>query len=160
MWQEAGAMAHEGDIVQLWDTTNNHTAGVLAGVERGARVIVSPGQKSYLDMKENADEPWGQDWAGPLPFRTALEWNPRTALEGLDPRAVIGVEACVWAEYIRTREQLFEKLLPRLTAIAEVAWTGSGDDKWEEFSRRVTSLTELWDAKRLTWHRSEGVDWK
>jgi hexosaminidase len=66
----------------------------------------------------------------------------------------------VWAEYIRTREQLFEKLLPRLTAIAEVAWTGSGDDKWEEFSRRVTSLTELWDAKRLTWHRSEGVDWK
>lgn len=160
MWQEAGAMAHEGDIVQLWDTTNNHTEGVLAGIERGARVIVSPGQKSYLDMKENADEPWGQDWAGPLPFRTALEWNPRTALEGLDPRSVIGVEACVWAEYIRTREQLFEKLLPRLTAIAEVAWTGSGDDKWEEFSRRVTSLTELWDAKRLTWHRSEGVDWK
>ena len=45
------------------------------------------------------------------------------------PENIIGIQACVWSELIRTDEQMQEMLLPRLLAVAERSWHKA---QWED----------------------------
>ncbi len=85
-------------------------------------VLLSPASRTYLDLKYDADFPLGLEWAGHLPLRQAYEWDPLDALD-LPDGSLLGVEACLWTETVRSRDDLAALLLPRLAAVAEVAWS-------------------------------------
>jgi hexosaminidase len=157
-WQEVAAVPlPAGSVVQLWDTRAD-PAPVVAAARAGARVLLSPAERVYLDMRYVPDHPLGQDWAGCVEVRDSYEWDPATAVPGLDPAAVIGVEAAIWTETLRTRDEVTAMLLPRLAAVAEVAWSGPGD--WESFRDRVAPHAAAWDRDGLAWHPSPQVDWQ
>ena len=157
-WQEAADLLGPGDVVQVWDERLDLTP-VVAASRRGVQVLVSPATHAYLDMKEDATSPTGLTWAGMTSLREALEWDPRRVVAGVEREAIIGVEACVWTETIRTFDELTTMLLPRLAAVADVAWTGSGVGCWRSFRERVPALAREWTRAGLAWRRSPGVDW-
>ena len=101
----------------------------------------------------------GQDWAGYVDVRDAYDWDPATVLPGVDPAAVIGVEAAVWTETLRTFDDLMTMLLPRLAAVAEVAWSAPDRRDWEGFRVRLAGQAAPWDALGLAWYRSSQIDW-
>jgi len=75
-WHQIGAVQHSPDrVVQYWGTTTSD-AKVSNAVSQGARVVMSPANKAYLDMKYNAQTPLGLSWAGYIEVQTAYEWNP------------------------------------------------------------------------------------
>ncbi len=157
-WQEvAAAPLPAGTVVQLWDTRAD-TAPVVAAAQAGARVLMSPADHAYLDMQYVPGHPLGQDWAGYVELRDAYEWDPAATIPGLDPAAVIGVEAAIWTETLRTRDDVTSMLLPRLAAVAEVAWSSSVG--WESFRDRVAPHAAAWDRAGLAWHASPQVDWR
>ncbi len=158
-WQEAADLLKPGDVVQVWDRSIGYQ-GVLDAAARGVRVLQSPGNRAYLDMKYDPSTPIGLSWAGTFEVREALEWDPLDTVPGLAPSAVIGVEACLWTETLRTRDDLTYMLLPRLAAFAEVARHGSGIGRWEQFRGRLPALARGWSERGLAWHRSQGVDWQ
>jgi hexosaminidase len=51
-------------------------------------------------------------------------------------------------------------LLPRLAAIAEVAWTRPELRDWEDFRARIVGQGPFWDRLGLSWYRSPQVDWR
>lgn len=157
-WQEiAAAPLPPGTVVQLWDMRAD-PAPVVAAARAGARVLLSPADRVYLDMAYEPGHPLGQDWAGCIELRDSYEWDPERAVPGLDPAAVVGVEAAIWTETLRTRDDVTSMLLPRLAAVAEVAWSAAGD--WEAFRERVASHAAAWDRAGLAWHASPQVDWR
>lgn len=158
-WQEAAEVLGPGDVVQVWDERQDLSA-VRAAASRGVGVLLSPASRTYLDMKYDEDFPLGLTWAGTSELRDCLEWDPYAVVPGLDPAAVVGVEACLWTETVRTRDELTTMLLPRLAAVADVAARGSGVGRWEEFRARVAPLGRGWTGEGLVWHRSPGVDWQ
>ena len=156
-WQEAAAAPlPPGSVLQYW-LERADPAPLLAAVDAGARVVMSPASRVYLDIKHTPDDELGQDWAGHTELRDAYEWDPATYLPGLDPAAVAGVEATVWTETLRTLDDVTSMLLPRLAAVAEVAWS-SGTD-WEDFRARVAQHAAAWDRLGLAWYASPQVDW-
>lgn len=158
-WQEgARAPLPAGSLVQYWDERADADV-VTAAAAAGARVLLSPASRAYLDMKYDATTPVGLDWAGHIDLRHAYDWEPLAVLPDVEPGAVAGVEAAVWAETIRTPEDLFFLLLPRLAAFAEVAWSAPTMRDWSDFAARVAALGPRWDAAGLSWGRVAGVDW-
>lgn len=157
-WQEAAGLLGEGDMVQVWDERQD-PAPVVEAARRGVGVILSPASRTYLDAKYSEDFPLGLTWAGTSELRDCLEWDPRGAVAGLDPACITGIEAAVWTETLRTREDLTTMLLPRLAAVADVAQRGSGVGRWEEFRDRVAPMARRWEDMGVAWHRSPGVDW-
>lgn len=144
-WQEAAPVLEEGEYLQVWDERQD-LSGVVEAARRGVRIIASPATRVYLDMKYADDERLGLTWAGTTTLREAYEWDPRALFEGLDPAAVHGVEACIFTETIETQDELLYMLMPRLAAVAEVAWAGTGigtEGQWESFEARVR-VRELW----------------
>jgi len=67
-WHEAGAADHlaAGTIGQYWGFTtpvDGSAETIRSFVARGGRIILSPADAVYLDMKPDADFPLGLTWA-------------------------------------------------------------------------------------------------
>ena len=157
-WQEAAEALEPGDIVQVWDERLDF-GQVRAAAERGVRVLLSPATRVYLDQKYHEGFPLGLSWAGTFDLREAFEWDPFEIVADIERDSVIGIEACLWTETIRSTHDLTMMLLPRLAAVAEIAWRGSGIGRWDSFVDDVTALSRGWDARRIAWYRSPGIDW-
>lgn len=159
-WQEAAAAPlPPSTIYQFWDMRPEATS-VSDAVGGGAKVIMSPGNHAYLDMKYGEGEALGQDWAGLLELENSYKWDPARQLEGVGEGEVLGVEAAVWTETIHNLDDLTYMLLPRIVAVAELGWSPKEALNWGSFVTRVAPHGSVWDALGLSWHRSPGVAWE
>jgi len=159
-WQEvAGADLGPGAIVQLWDQRED-PARVVAAVEAGAGLLLSPARRVYLDMKYDESSALGLDWAGTTGLRDAYDWDPLTVVPGVPAERIVGIEAAVWTETLRTADDLFSMLLPRLAAVAEVAWSAPERIGWDGFAARVPRLARRWSDAGLAWHPVDEVEWR
>jgi len=155
-WQEAArAPLPPGSILQFWDDRDERgeIGAVVAAAAAGARVVLSPAARLYLDTRYDADFPIGQDWAGYLTLRDAYDWEPATLLP-IPADQVLGIEAALWTETVRTRQDLFLMLLPRLAAVADVAWAAPEVRSWSAFLERLPRLGSRWDDAGLPWYRA------
>ena len=158
-WQEiAHGEVDPGTVVQYWDPRED-PAPFVAAARRGARLLLSPASRVYLDMKYDAATRLGLHWAGHVELSDAFDWEPDDVVAGVPPDAVVGGVAAGWTETLSTPEDLFTMLLPRLAAVAEVAWSDRDRRDWEGFRRRVAGLAPGWDRDGFAWYRSPQVDW-
>ena len=159
MWQEgANGPIEPGTLLQYWDPKADPEPFVRAA-DAGARYIISAAQHAYLDMKYTPDHPLGLHWAAYVELRDAYDWEPESVVAGLPADAVEGVSAAVWTETLATRDELFSMLLPRLPAVAEVAWTAPERKDWEAFRARIAAHAPAWRALGWAYHPTPQVDW-
>ena len=136
-WNEVahgGGVPPENTILMAWE---NPLVGIELA-ERGYDVIMTPGQAYYLDMVQGKD--WlenGAGWAGPVPPEKTYGYEA----EGDFPEALRdrmrGVQSCIWCEHFTTTQWFNDLVFPRLSAVAEAAWTQRAQKDWLRFSRQV-----------------------
>ena len=154
-WSEIGeAELLPGTIAQLWIS-----AGYQNARQQGARIILSPANKTYLDMKYDASSPLGLDWAGLISVKDAYDWEPASYMEGLEERDILGLEAPLWTETILTMRDIEYMAFPRLPGIAELAWSPKGQS-WQEYRQRLASHGRHMEAMGINFFRSPEVDWE
>ena len=89
-WEEiARARLKPTTIAQAWATDTV----AAAAVKYGAKVILSPGKRTYLDMKYDANTELGLKWAALIEVRDAYDWDPATYMKGVTESNIAGVEA-------------------------------------------------------------------
>jgi len=145
-------------VPQYWGTTTSN-AVVQAAAARGAKVLMSPANKAYLDMKYNASTPLGLSWAGFIEVQDAYNWNPGTHLSGVPESAVRGVEAPLWTETIVTPAHIDFMAFPRLAVIAELGWSPWSTHNWDAFKVRLGAQGSRWTAQGIDFYRSPQVPW-
>jgi hexosaminidase len=160
-WEEiASAPLGTGSVVQYWNTMNERGHDLArAAVAQGAQLIMSPADRVYLDMKYDASTPLGQEWAGHVEVRDAYDWDPATLVDAVGEDAILGVEAPVWTETLRTMHDVETMLFPRLCAVAEVAWTPQAARDWDDFRARVAKQAPRWETAGVAYTRSPQIDW-
>ncbi|MEU6074654.1 beta-N-acetylhexosaminidase [Micromonospora sp. NPDC047074] len=158
-WHQIAPVPHaEGRVLQWWGTKGDDPATADA-VHRGARLVLSPGNHAYLDMKYAPDTPIGHDWAGMIDVHRAYDWDPGTHLTGVPAAAVLGVEAPLWTESITSRAEVEFMLFPRLPAIAELGWSPRSTHDWAGFRDRLAGHGPRWDAAGIAFHRAPEIPW-
>jgi N-acetyl-beta-hexosaminidase len=155
-WEEIG-MAHlrPTSIAQQWKSDS-----ALLALRQGAKLILSPANKTYLDMKYNAGTELGLDWAARIELRSAYDWDPVTYLKGVEESSVVGVEAPLWSETVQNITGAEYLMMPRLPAIAEVGWSASSVRDWESFRRRIAAHSARWRLLGVNYYPSPQVDWQ
>jgi hexosaminidase len=113
----------------------------------------------YIDMKYTKDTELGLRWAGFIDVRKAYDWDPRSTLKGFNTSRLIGLEAPLWAETVRNVTAVEYLMMPRLPAIAEVAWSPTSARQWESFRRRVAAHGQRWNLLGINYHRDPGIPW-
>lgn len=162
VWHEAAQAAlPPGTVVQYWGTTGQTEAVELAhaAVAQGAELVLSPGDRTYLDMKYDEDTRHGLSWAGYVPVSAAYDWDPATLIPGVDESSILGVESALWTETTADSAALDHMAFPRLVSIAEIGWSPAGARQWEDHRRRLAAYGRRWDALGVGYYRSPEVDW-
>lgn len=134
----------------------NKSATIMSwrGVEPGSKatetghdVIMSPTTYCYFDyyQSENKDkEP--MCIGGYLPVSKVYEFD--AAPESLSETAkkhILGVQANLWTEYVSTTNMVEYMILPRMAALSEVQWTPVARKNFDEFVKRETHMTNIYD---------------
>ncbi len=167
-WHEAGAAAPHPDTVgQYWgfvEPVGDSAERTRAFATGGPKVILSPADAVYLDMKFDAASPLGLTWArGVTSARRAYEWEPAAVVPGVGDDDILGVEAPLWSETARDLDDLDALAFPRIAAAAEAAWsprTGTHPDRtWTSFRARVAGLAPLWRALGIRFTLLNEIDW-
>lgn len=138
----------EGDvsktaIVMSW----RGKKGGIEGAKRGNEVVMVPNDYAYFDYyqaKPVENEPFGI--GGYVPVEKVYSLDPTEGLTPEEGEKIIGVQANLWAEYIKTFSHAQYMLLPRMAAIAEVGWTPLARKDYDNFLKRAKLMTQRYEA--------------
>ena len=75
-------------------------------------------------------------------------------LSELEKGHILGAQGNLWTEYVQTPDRAQYRVLPRMSALSEVLWSGPGKNTYEDFYKRLGSLVERFDE--LDWTHSPG----
>ena len=154
-WEEVGhARLRATSLAQQWKSDS-----ISPAVRQGALLIMSPATKAYLDMKYTPATELGLDWSGFVELRTAYDWNPATYMKGVSEQAITGVEAALWTETVQNMTAAQYLVMPRLPAIAEVAWSPQSAREWESFRTRLAAHAARWRLIGINYYASPQVAW-
>ena len=131
------------------------TKGGIEAARMGNDVIMTPSNYCYLDWYQTADPAGNAEplaIGGWLPLRQCYSFDPYDQLTLEQRKYIKGVQCNLWTEYIPDYKQIQHQLLPRLAAIAEVAWSEDGRTDYDCFVQRVkTSLLPLYNARNYNY---------
>ena len=154
-WEEIGAARlRPTTLAQQWKSDSTQLA-----IRQGAKIIFSPANKAYLDMKYTPATELGLEWAARVELRTAYDWDPVMYSKGVQESSVAGVEAALWSETVQNITAAEYLMMPRLPALAEVGWSAATVRDWESFRRRIASHAPRWRLLGVNYYPSPQVEW-
>jgi hexosaminidase len=162
-WEEiVQAPLRPGTLAQHWSPATGSEPGTeLArqAVAQGVKLVMSPANHAYLDMKYDPSTPLGLSWAGFVEARDSYEWDPATLVDGVGEQNVIGVESALWSETLEDIDDIEFMAFPRLPGLAEIGWSPRQGRGWDEYRVRLAAQGPRWEAQGVDFYRSPQVQW-
>ncbi|WP_202841354.1 family 20 glycosylhydrolase [Luteimonas saliphila] len=114
------------------------TEGGIAAARAGHDVVMTPWDKLYLDYLQtmSPNEPPGRPTQ--VTLQTVYDFEPVPEVLTAEQRKhILGVQANVWTEHMRTWPRVQHALFPRVAALAESAWSPAGRKDYADFLTRL-----------------------
>lgn len=141
-------------VAQQW-----HSDSARNALQSGAKLVMSPAKKVYLDMKYTANTELGLTWAAIIEIRDSYDWDPATYIMGVTEADIVGVEAPLWSETIRNITAAQYLAMPRLPSVAEVGWSPQSARRWEDFRVRLAAHAPRWRLLGINYYASPQIPW-
>jgi hexosaminidase len=171
-------------VAQFWDNADPAGPGgdtARVAVRKGMQVVMSPASHTYLDMRQFPGSPLGLDWAGILDVSDFYNWSGSTSdpgsyipartadgvtLPAVTDADILGVEAAIWTETLRTIQDVEFQAFPRLPATAEIGWSPGYDPAaapertLSSFEVRLAARGAAWQVRNQNFYASPQVPWR
>lgn len=122
--------------------------GGIAAARSGHDVIMVPNQFLYLDYYQGNPAKQPESIGGKVTLRKVYSYDPHTdSLTAEQQKHILGVQANIWREFMQTTEHVEYMLLPRMFALAEIAWSPREKKDWLDFRRRVDAHFPMLKAR-------------
>ena len=112
--------------------------GPVEAANNANKVIMAPGNPLYFDAFPDKNSLYNVYHFNPYPDSLDIQVK----------RNIIGIQACVWTERIPSEKRADYMTMPRMTAMAEVAWTDKPTD-YVSYLERLKSHYHRWDLMRI-----------
>jgi hexosaminidase len=135
--------------------------GGIAAAQAGHHVVMSPGFALYFDHYQG--EPEGEPVAigGNTPLKKVYEYDPAPAsLSQEEMSYILGAQANLWTEYIKTTQQAEYMAYPRALALAEVVWSPKENRDWDNFVQRLPHQFVLLDRQNINYRKPKPEELK
>ena len=138
----------EGATVMSW----RGTKGGIKAVEKGFDVVMSPNTYCYIDYyqtKERDKEPYRIGKY--LPAEKVYGYEPMEGMPAEGEEHIYGVQANLWAEFLKTPEDMEYQLLPRMSAVTEVQWCAADNKDWDRFRASLDHMARIYEQLGFTY---------
>jgi hexosaminidase len=131
-----------GAVVMSWRGVN----GAIAAAAAGHDTVLSPAPTLYLDNRQGAgpNEPPGRGQV--ITLRDIYDFDPLPGTLHDERQTLLGVQANLWTEHVRTEQQAAYMTWPRAAALAEIGWSPAERLDWEGFVARLPAEFDRYRA--------------
>ena len=144
-----------GVYAQHWASVKN----AQLAVKQGSKILMSPAVKAYVDMQYDSTTTPGLHWAAYIEVDSAYNWDPAKLIPGVAKENILGVEAALWSETIKTMSDIEYMVFPRLPGYAEIGWSPASSRSWDEYKLRLAAHGEKFKALGINYYHSPRVPW-
>lgn len=146
-WDEiASTKIPAANMIIFWWRQNKPEA-LKEAIDNGYKVVLCPRIPFYFDFVQDSAHVAGRRWSGRFSdLRTIYEYSVDQYPDIIRQRhrdQVLGVQANIWTERIASDARLEYMLFPRITALAESAWTKSDGRDYSVFMKERLSRHQL-----------------
>ena len=143
--QTGGGLPGEA-VVMSW----HGASGAATAAAAGHDAILAPAPTLYFDNWQavGANQPPGRGFLVPLKDVYAFEPMPAGA-DAATAGHILGLEAALWSEHIRTFDQLQAMAFPRAAALAEVGWSAPERRDYDGFLQRLPAEMSRYETLGL-----------
>lgn len=138
-WDEATGAGLPVDSTIIFWWRHDKPEQLSKALNKGYNVVLCPRIPLYFDFVQDSSDIDGRRWNG--------DFNPLVQVYDFSvdslPTAkhhsqqILGIQAGLWTETIQTKKRLEYMLFPRITALAEAAWTDEKNRNYEGYLRRL-----------------------
>ncbi len=140
-------------VVQWW--LHLRPEALDLAIKKGHRVIISPTNYLYFDYPNYVGEPgapWEGNDNGPNSVELIYQWEPIPDTYTPQQEAqVLGLQANLWTEFIKTNDYYEYMIFPRLSALAEIAWSPKGEKDLDDFRKRIEIQCQRYAAMGINY---------
>lgn len=150
-WDEIleGGLAPEATVMS-W----RGEAGGIAAAKMGHDVVMTPGNPLYFDHYQAGPQGEPMAFGGFNTLRKVYDYDPvPKELNAEQAKHILGAQANLWAEFIKTRSHVEYMVLPRMAALSEINWTPSGQKDFSDFRNRLQSHFVAYDQLGLNYSK-------
>ncbi len=157
-WEEITQIKlSSGSIVQHWNFGDGNVPNAL---QQGVRLIMSPVDRSYINLKYDPSTQLGPDVGLFLNVETAYDWDPLTVVSGVTEKDILGIEAPLWTETLQSMADIEYMTFPRLLGFAEIGWTPQAERGWEGYRLRLGGQGPRQMELGVNFFKSPEIPWK
>ena len=151
-WDEIleGGIAPEATVMS-W----RGTKGGVEAAKLGHDVIMTPGTHCYFDHYQGPQNKEPLAFGGYTPLSKVYTFDPLVAgMTKTEAKHVLGGQANLWSEQIKTEAHSEYMLFPRLAALSETLWSPIESRNWEDFSSRILTMFDRYDYLDVNYAKS------
>ncbi|MFZ2286319.1 MAG: beta-N-acetylhexosaminidase [Bacteroidales bacterium] len=133
--------------------------GIKRGIEAaqlGHDVIMAPNSHLYFSyyQADPATEPIASR-NGLTRIDKVYSYDPVPAeLSPEESKHILGIQACLWTEYMKSFKKVEYMMFPRICALSELAWTSASGKDFSEFSLRLQQQVSMFRTLGINYSRS------
>jgi hexosaminidase len=138
------------DAVVMW-WRHNKPEQLDSAFKKNYRVVLCPRIPLYFDFVQYTTHKWGRRWNGTYAGLENVYNFPADSLFRLKEynNQVLGIQANLWSEVIQNDKRLDFMTYPRLSAMAEAAWTKRDIKNYSSFMIRLKPMLKYLKEKGI-----------
>ncbi len=135
----------DNSLVMWW--RHDQTNKLEAALNGNYNVVLCPRIPLYFDFDQDESHQYGRKWGGAYsPIEMGYAFPPDTLLNlATNQDLVKGIQANIWTERIDDITRLDYMTHPRLSALAEAAWTKKENKNYDDFKERLKPMLSYFD---------------
>ena len=140
-WDEIRDGAIPKDVAMMaWRSLGEAAASANEGYD----VVVCTAYSTYFNVQQTPAY---------ISLERVYRFDPiPPSVTGQNKLKILGTQGCLWCESVTTPEEAEELILPRMSALAEVAWSRPENSNWPDFQRRVSVLKRRFETIGLDFY--------
>lgn len=145
-------LSKENSLVMWWRHDKPNT--LENALTNNYKVVLCPRIPLYFDFDQNEGHKFGRKWGGAFSPMEMIHAFPPDTLAGFaeNEELVSGIQANIWTERIQSEERLDYMTHPRLSALAEAAWTNNEMKNLNDFKERLKPMLNYLKEQNINYY--------
>jgi hexosaminidase len=126
--------------------------GGIAAAQQNHDVIMTPSKWLYLDYMQDSSKAEPLAVKVLVDVKTVYSYDPSPRQFSVEQaKHVLGVQANVWTEYMKSGDHVEYMVYPRAIALAEVGWSIKENKNYEDFIKRLKASERLLNSWKINY---------
>ncbi len=146
-WDEVvdAGLTPDKTVVMWW--RHNKPGQLTKAIEQGFDIVLCPRIPCYFDFIQHDTHKYGRTWKGFCDLKGVYDYPEKPeAYRPVNQTHILGIQGNLWTERVHTTKRFDYMTYPRLSALAESAWTKAENKSYDGYTGRLKHHLRRYDV--------------